>query len=320
MAKSHAVEDALAALQQLRNDPTTPAALSALRRALANKSAVVVAKAAQIAGEHELLDLVPDLVNGFERLLANAVKSDPNCAGKTAIAEALYRIGAGEEAVFLRGIRHVQKEPVWGGSVDTAAGLRGVCALGLIRMHYHDAMTEIGDLLADPEMRARADAARAIGYSENPQGLPLLRLRALVGDEPEVLAECFAALLAIDPSAAIPFVARFLDAADEVRQETAAVALGGSRRIDALPVLRGWYEASVANELRRTALLAIAMLKQDEAIEFVLQVVATGNAPDARAAIAGLAIYRHDDGLVAKVRAAAARDDVNLRGALDAAF
>jgi HEAT repeat protein len=287
---------------------------------LAGKSSHVAAKAAQIAGESEIIELGADLVQAFDRLMVQAAKSDPTCAGKTAIAEALYRIGTDSEAVFLRGIRHVQREPVWGGSVDTAGGLRGTCALGLVRLNYHDALSEIAELLADPEMRVRADAARALGYSENPQAAPLLRLRVLVGDEPEVLSECFAALIAVGCEAGLPFVGRFLDAADEVRQETAALALGGSRRIEALPLLRDWWQRSTPPHLRRTGLLAMAMLKHDAAVDFVLSVVEQGNGPDARHAIDALAIYRHDEALCERVRAAAQRSDVDLRAALANAF
>ena len=32
----------------------------------------------------------------------------------------------------MRGLRHIQMEPVWGGQADSAATLRGTCALALI--------------------------------------------------------------------------------------------------------------------------------------------------------------------------------------------
>ena len=43
-------------------------------------------------------------------------------------AEALEQIDHAEAAVFLAGVRHVQLEPAWGGSQDTAAPLRAACA------------------------------------------------------------------------------------------------------------------------------------------------------------------------------------------------
>jgi HEAT repeat protein len=321
MPKSRVIEDTLAALNRLRDDPSSTAGLGELRRALAGKSPHVAAKAAQIAGEAEIAALTADLVAAFDRFLVNPLKSDPNCAAKTAIAEALYRIGADTADVFLRGIRHVQMEPVWGGKTDTAGTLRGVCALGLVRIRYDDALVEIADLLADPDDRVRAAAARAIAYSDSPQGIPLLRLRALAGDVPEVVSECFAALLALDAASGMPFVARFLNRDDQPLQEAAALALGGARLAAAFPLLREWWERTPQVDLRRTALLAIAMLKQDAALEFLLTIVRQGRAPDGRDAIAALAIYRHDEALAARLREAAeGREDVDLRAAVKQAF
>src|SRR5512147_154480 len=138
MPKSRQIEDALAALNCLRDDPTSAAALTQLRKGLAGKSSHVAAKAAQIAGESEIGALVPDLVAAFERFMLNPVKSDPNCSAKAAIADALYRIGHDDEGVFLRGIRHRQMEPVYGGRIDTAIDLRAASALGLARMNHAD--------------------------------------------------------------------------------------------------------------------------------------------------------------------------------------
>ena len=132
--------------------------------------------------------------------LVHPVKSDPSRAAKTAITDALYRIGAPELAVYRTGIRHVQLEPVWGGKADTATALRATCALALVRVHYPDYLTEIADLLADREAPARKTAAQPLAYSENPAAVPLLRLKALIGDDdPQVLLECLLALLAITP-------------------------------------------------------------------------------------------------------------------------
>ena len=89
MPKSHALEDTLAALNRLRNDPTSTAALAELHKVLNGKSSHAVAKAAQIAGESEISVLVPDLVAAFERFMLNPVKADPNCRAKAAIAAKL---------------------------------------------------------------------------------------------------------------------------------------------------------------------------------------------------------------------------------------
>ncbi len=321
MAKSRAIEDALAELAAVRADPAAGDAAAALRRALKGKSSHVAAKAARLAGELELPALVPDLLAAFDKLMVDAVKSDPGCAAKHAIADALYRLGACEAGVFLRGIRHRQMEPVWGGRTDTATALRGVCALGLVRMNYREVLSELADLLADPEAPARADAARALAYSENELGAPLLRLKALLGDDdPSVVAECLTALLRLAPAASLPFVAQFLDRADAAQQEAAALALGGSRLPEAFDTLRQWWERTLKPDLRRTALLAIAMLRRDEGIDFLLAQVAGDSGPSARDAVAALSLYRHDDSVAQRVRDAAAQSAIDLRQVLAETF
>ncbi len=320
--RTSTLETSLAALNALRDDPRAPEAIAALRRALAGREAALVAKAAQIVAHDEIEPLTPDLVAAFGRLMENAAKSDPNCAAKMAIADALYRIGADEESTFLRGAHHVQLEPVWGGSADTAGPLRSVCALGLVRMNYREVFVELAGLLADPEVQVRAAAAQAIAYSENEQGAPLLRLKILSGDaESEVIGECMTALLRVTPAAGVDFLGRLLLRSEGVFQESVALALGGSRVRAALPVLQGWFVHLSKPERRRIALLAIAMLKHDEALEWVLEQVREANGPTARDAIDALAIYRHDAGLVERLRQVVEqRRDVDLHAALDKAL
>lgn len=322
MAKSRALEDALAALQALRDDPGSERTLAALRKALGDKSSHVVAKAAQIAGEFEISALTPDLVAAFDRFMAQPPKADPGCRAKAHIADALYQIGYDDERVFLRGIRHVQLEPVYGGKMDTALELRGACALGLVRMSYPEVLTELADLLADPEAAVRSAAARAIAYSENDQGVPLLRLKVLVGDDdPQVISECLTALLRLAPATSVPFVARLLDAERPAIGELAALALGGSRLPDAFGALRQWWERTTHPEVRRTALLAIAMLKYDQAIDFLLSLIADAPGPTARDAIKALGLYRHDDALRRRVcEVAEKREGADLRAAITEAF
>lgn len=308
----------LEALGEVRGAPQEATTTERLRAALSVKQGPVVAKAARIVGELEIEALVPDLHAAFERLLLNPVKSDPGCAAKTAIARALYTMGAYEDALFLRGIRHVQREPVWGGSEDTACELRGLCALALVRLGHPDAAVEAAELLADPEVEARIGAARAIASSESERFAPLLRFKVLTGDaEPQVLAECLGALLRISAEAALDLCARLLDGPDAARAEAVALALGESRLRAALPLLRDWWERTAALELRRVALLAIAMLRSEEAHAFLFSLVDGAPGHDARDAVAALGIFREDEALRARLATAVrAREDVDLRGAL----
>jgi HEAT repeat protein len=322
MARAKALEGALEELSAVRGDPTSTGALATLRKVLAGKSSHAAAAAANLAGEFELQALVPDLVAAFDRLLVQPLRSDPGCAGKAAIANALYRIGAAEIGVYLKGIRHLQLEPVWGGKADTATQLRGTCGLALVRVHYPDYLVELAERLADQEAPVRKMAAQALAYSENPAAVPLLRLKALVGDpDPQVLGEILLALLAIAPAASLAFAAGFLDRPEEDVAETAALALGGSRLKEALALLTAWWERTFDPGLRRSALLAIAMLKHDDAIQYLLTHVAESAPLHAREAIRALAVYRHDPRLRAQLETVVARrHDASLRGDFTDAF
>jgi hypothetical protein len=293
--------------------PPSEQPIAELGQILQSKYAVAVARTAKLIGRYEITELVPDLITAFDRFMTNPAKTDPNCHAKAGIADALYRLEQRAEAVFLAGIRHVQMEPVWGGQVDTAPGLREICAMGLVRMNYSDVMIELADLLADPEPPARIGAARAIAYSENPQGIPLLRLRAKIGDEPPVLAECVIALLNLDADRSLPFVGSFLHAPQPQTQELVALALGESRHPGAFELLRNWWKFNSEPDLRRTGLLAIAMLRQDQPLDFLLSLIANGRSLDAHDAVAALDLYRQDATLWGRVREAAQqRGDAEL--------
>ncbi|MBD2067238.1 hypothetical protein H6F93_06810 [Leptolyngbya sp. FACHB-671] len=304
MAKSRKLEELIEQVNQFRKDPTAEASLEGLRQILQSKYSVAIASAAKLIGEAAISELTPDLVTAFDRLMEKPIKRDIGCTGKFRIAEALYKMGRSEADLFLRGIRHRQMEPVWGGQEDTAPSLRGVCALGLVRMNYPDVMSELADLLADSIPLARAAAARAIAYSGSKQGVPLLRLRVKLGDEPQVLSDCFTALINLSPDS-LPLVASFLDDANPQACEMAALALGESRSAVAFEQLKHWWLQTTHKELRKTGLLAIAMLRQDEPLEFLLSLVAEGKSADAKDAVAALSLYQSETVLWQRVLQAA---------------
>lgn len=316
------LEDTLDALGALRRAPVTDATRTALADALKARNAAVVAKAAQVAGELALRALAADLAAAFDRFLVDAAKTDPGCRAKVEIARALHDLGDDPGGVFRRGLRHVQPEPVFGGREDTAPELRALCALGLVRTGHPDAVLEVTALLADPAPAARIGGARALAYAGDAASEPLLRLRVLVGDDDAgVLTECLDALLAIAPARSRAFVAALLADARPGVQEAAALALGASRQPEALPLLRAFWERTVPVDLRRTALVAVAMLRQEDALAFLVDLVAAAPGPDARDALAALATFRHDESLRARVETAvAARRDVDLRPAFAKAF
>lgn len=307
MPKSRKLEAQLAAMRALRAAPVSAETVAELRRGLAHRNSHAVAMAAAMVAEFELLELEADLAKAFARFMRNAAKTDPGCRAKAAVVGALAHLESHDEAVFLQGIRHVQMEPVWGGEVDTAAPLRGACAMALVQMRSGRAMVELAHLLADPESDARIAAARALAYAGDPASMPLLRFKVLTGDaHPQVLSECFGALLKLDPGTSLPFVAGYLEHEDDALVEAAALAMGESRQEDALPVLSTKWEQTFDADVRRTLLLAIAMLRFESAIDLLLEIVRYEARPHVEAALEALQMYRRDETVWAKVEKALA--------------
>jgi HEAT repeat protein len=261
----------LAALEALRSTPQ--AAPAPLRKALTDRNNYIVAKAASLAGDLFLADLLPDLLAAFARALEDATKSDPQCWAKNAIAKSLKDLGHRDAEVFLSGLHHIQKEPVWGGSVDTAATLRGTCALALIDCQLDDLsmLTHLADALADPEKVVRVDAAVALSRAGIPEAAPLLRFKTLTGDpEPEVIGQCLYSLLQMSPRDAVPFARRFLshDHEDDIRAE-AASALAQSHDPAAVAALKKMWSTMLSPQLRAALLTFLAASPQREASEFL---------------------------------------------------
>ena len=310
MPKSQKLEALTARLNQIKIDPTSEVGVATLTEVLGSKHSIAIAQAAKVIGEHEIHSLTPQLVNTFDRLMEKAADRDPGCRAKAEIADTLYRLEHRDAEVFLRGLHHVQREPIWGGQVDTAPKLRGLCALGLVRMNYPNVMVELADLLADAEPEARIGAARAIAYSENPFGIALLRLRIKVGDTPTVLGECLAALLQLSLEDGLPFAKNFLEAGRREADpreaietaEVVALVLGESRSPAAFPILQDWWNHTSHPELRQTGLLAIAMLRRNEAIEWLLDLVTAAPPKDAKSALEALELYQQDSTLWLQVQ------------------
>src|SRR5205085_988538 len=118
------------------------------------------------------------------------------------------------------------------------------------------------DLLSDPEKPARIGAAQALAYSETEAAGLLLRLKARLGDEePEVISECFNGILKLTPEDGVPFVAEFLESANIAVQEAAILALGDSRRREALEVLKAFWNRNADGRLQDAILMALALLR-----------------------------------------------------------
>lgn len=258
-------------------------------KGLRHRSCLVVERAAQITGRQKQEVLVPELVAGFQRLLKDPVKNDRGCVAKTAICAALREIGYDDHAFFLRGVRYVQMESGYGPAEDKAAELRAICGFALAETGYRDVIVELVDLLADPEKTARAGAARAIAWTNRPESESLLRLKVHVGDrESEVMGECFAGLLSVAPQRSLPIVGKYLNADDPAIRYEAAVAIGESRRPEALELLTSRAVATRDREDQRVLLMSLALLQNSEAVEFLFSCISDEDPLLAAAAVSAL--------------------------------
>jgi HEAT repeat protein len=305
------VEQELERLRALRASGQTDAAIVPLRKALRDRVNVVVAKAAAISAEFQLRALMPDLLQAFERLFDKPRENDPQCWGKNAIAKALKDLGHAESSVFLRGMRHIQMEPVWGGQADTAAVLRGTCALALIQcsdITRDETILHLIDAVTESAATVRRDAALAIEQMAGREAVSLLRLKARAGDEePAVTGQVFESLLRLDLGSSVIFVARFLEDKNEQVAEEAALALGASRFPPALEALKEVWKKSKNRANGPVLLRAISASRSDDALEFLLALVREGRQSEREDALRALEIHQDSEDIRRRTEEALAR-------------
>ena len=304
------IERQLEELKKLRAAGAREETAAALGKALADRVNVVAAKAAAIIAELQLQTLIPDLRKAFARLFEKPAQTDPQCWGKNAIAQALKDLGHAESKPFLGGLRHVQMEPVWNGQEDTAAVLRGTCAMALVQctdITRDEIILQLIEALTEEKPTVRTDAARAIEQMDGREAVWLLRLKARVGDrEPSVTGQVLESLLHLQGQAAVPFVERFLDDKEEEVREEAALALGGSRLPQAIEALKRAWIKQRGRMLGPILLRAISASRQDAAIEFLLNLVRKGGTREAEDALRALELHRDSEDLSKRIAQAAA--------------
>jgi HEAT repeat protein len=187
-------------------------------------------------------------------------------------------------------------EPVWGGQEDTAAPLRGSCALALIQcadLRRSAILRHVLDALTDRADSVRIDAARALEQLEGDDAALLLRLKARLGDEnPRVTGQTMESLLTIEAEQAVPFVSGFLESKKGEIFEEAALALGASRLPQALEALQKAWQCE-RNRPRGDAILGlIAASRRPDGIEFLVSLIREGSDRDASVAAKALEVHR----------------------------
>lgn len=317
------LQQRLDAVRALRDDPTSPETLDALRRLLKLRTSHVVAAAADHVTEHRLDGFEDLLVAAYEHFERKPVERDPGCTAKAAVVRALEALGTRRDDLLRRAIRTVQLEPSWGRPVDTATAVRAHAAMALVNTGAPDVPVLLAELLTDELPVCRSAAIQALAAWGDPvllQALLRLRLRLFSKqgepEEPDVAADAFEALLAVDDEDARAWVLEHL-AAPGPYAEAAALALGAARIASALPALVDWWERTLDAGLRRVALVSMGLLRSDESVDFLLERVRSDAQGPAADAVEALAVVAHDPALRARIVEAAR---ANPRARLDEAL
>jgi hypothetical protein len=318
MPGKKAFEQQIANLDSLRQ-AAAPEQLQGLQKALGNRNNFIVGKAADLVREFKLTQLTDALTAAFERFLESPEKNDPQCWAKNAIARTLAAFEYQEVGFFVRGMRHIQMEPVWGGKSDTAGTLRATCALALVQCRSlveTDLLAHLTDLVADKDKAVRLEIMRAIEQVGSPAASLLLRVRAVLGsDEPEVMGACYGGILRLEGVRAIPWVAGFLASADDPAGE-AALAIAATHSPEAFNALRERFADAKDPWWRSVLLSAIALTRADAATEFLLNLVRTESV-DAEAAIEAILRAAPSDEIVSALETLV-RDNPRLAKAFSA--
>lgn len=298
--KQDPIETALARLDEI--PVHTPEGKASFAKALAGKSNLVVAKAARLLGNAQWTDLNTEMAAAFDRMMAKGATTDKGCAAMIAIARALVQMEYDDPDLFLRGIRHIQMEGSYGPPIDTAVELREVCAMGLANTGYPYRLRELVSLLIDKEWRVRGGAVRAIAVVGNDAAALLLRLKILTGDkDPDVMADCFASMLAVEGAEGLPLVTPFVKSANPEVREAAILALGASRRPDAIDWLMAEFEKTADPPGRKCIFLALSTSRTESAIDFLIDQIRRGGSSTSTMAVEVLAIHSRDESLRERV-------------------
>jgi HEAT repeat protein len=297
LGRSLKIEERINRLRELRHGPPDSRAESTIRKALTDASNLIIAEAANVVGALQLSSLIPELLAAFDRLFVDPTKTDPKCWGKMAIVKALVQLDYSEAPPFLRGSKHIQMEPVYGGQEDAAPQLRANCCLALVQcsdLTRFEVFRHLVDAMSDPADPVRIEAVRAIHQMAGDEAVLLLRLKARIGDpRPLVIGHVFDALLNLEADRAVPFVAEYLKSADDALRDEAALALGSSRLNVGIDALIETWKQCRAGPFADVLLRAISSSRLEEALEFLLNLIKTGTDRQASAAVEALELHEN---------------------------
>ncbi len=293
-----------AALERLAAaSPGTPEGKKIFAAALAAKQLRLVVKAARLLEGFQAAEFCPQMAQVLAALLARGGGVDKGCAAMLALARTLVNLDHDAAELYLDGMKFVQMEASWGPPVDVAAELRATCAMGLVNSRYSGKLQALTDLLVDKEWGARVGAIRALAAVGSEPAMLLLYFKARVGDgHPEVVSQCLEALLVGGAEGALALATRIATGEDAESREAAILALGASRRTDAVEWLIA--RSRMPGPTRACMFLALSSSRTEDALEYLLGLVKTADSATFAEVHEALTIHRRDEVLNARMVAA----------------
>jgi HEAT repeat protein len=280
--RSRQTQDRIQAVKQITS-LEQPQRQALLLEALADKSPYVAAQAAEALGDGADDGAALVMTETFGTLCEDGPKLDPGCHIRANLAFSLGRLEYRPASEMLRlGIRITQIEPVGGVPFDTAAHLRGNCALALAQIRDPDCVRDIALLLFDRsgfafarapidptiKMEPRKAAARALSLSGRLEArLPLtLKLVHPENEEPEVLQECMTALVDLEDPHALEALEPYLKHSDRRLAAYSALMIARTQSPGAAALLADAIP-SFSGDALRAVVLALATVRAPEAYD-----------------------------------------------------
>jgi len=314
MAKHDKLQGAIDELSALRS-VSDPALLSAkLSAAIKQNNGILVARAIKIVRERKIESIIETLPAVFDRFIDNGAKTDPGCGVKNEIVRALLDRPERCEELYVNGTQLIQMEGGYGPPTDTAAELRGLCAMGLVCIASRQSMRAVTSLLFDPQKTTRQMAVKCAITAGSDAAALLLRAKTLAGDtESEITGDALAGIMQIEKTQGLTFVQQFLFSDDESLAESAALAIGELRSPEAFDLLSELNDDVLMSRLRGALLLAMALTRDGRAVDLMIRTIEKEHIALASDAVRAAAIYRGDETIRDRVtQAVRARRDAGL--------
>ena len=296
------IDEKIEQLDQLTVGGDAETSKAKIQAALKAKHNRLVSKAAKLCGERHLYEYFDELKAAFH-YFADKPDKDKGCFAKKAIIKTLYELDYIDDDFYTAAIALRQREPVWGGHVDSAVDVRCWSAYGLTLSANPRTVFPLIELLHDEEPQARLGAVKAISHINPSTAELLLREKVLDGDEHAyVVGECFDQLISIEPECSLEFVAGYLDHEHDEVREYAALALAHCSDPQAFDMLKRAFEEYGFGRHGGKLIEAMALHRSQKAMDYLLDRLAEAEIGLATDIVKSLSVYKSNETLRERVR------------------